>query len=511
MLRSARPLQFAPDEDDQPLFVPGGKTRRELREKLERAERLEEEVRELREKLRRTQEELRRYRACAPMLAASDRTAEAGSIPSSRVFYRRPARNLDPRPTGAQPGHPGRARERPVPNAPPLVLHLERCTECGSRLGDPFEVRRRTITDLPPAQPWIFEVEIPRYNCPGCRTRVEPECPYPPNRQYGFLLTARVVHLRLLGLSAAKVADFLEEAHGVRLSTAAVLKLESWAAEALGDLYEVLKAQVHQAPVVGADETKFRVNGENGWMWVFTHLNAVVYRIAPSRGHDVVEEVLQGSRGTLVHDGWVPYEVITTARHQLDLCHVNRWLERGEVLHRVEPRPLLRAVEAKLVGPGHPPTEFLEFADGVRSILRGSVEWSDQHPTASMDERRTFYRWMRWDMADHLQRGWRDPDAARVAGELWKRRDMLFTFLIEPGVPWHNNGAETEIRQGVLYRKLSGGRRSWTGAWVLERLLTIYRTCRKRELDFLEVVRDAISGNGYPAFGPPSVAARNVS
>ena len=114
-------------------------------------------------------------------------------------------------------------------------------------------------------------------------------------------------------------------------------------------------------------------------------------------------------------------------------------------------------------------------------------------------------------MTDLLGRTWNDPDAARIAGELRKRRDTLFTFLIEPGVPWHNNGAETEIRQGVLYRKISGGRRSWTGAWVLERLLTVYRTCRKRELDFLGVVREAISGNGYPAFGPPSGAFRKLS
>lgn len=499
-------------EEDREGEVPLSQSERKaILEKLRRGERLEEENRELREKLRRVQEELRRYKVCAPMLAASDRTAEAGSIPSSRVFYRRPVRNLIPRPTGAQPGHSGHGRARPVPNAPPLTLSLEQCTECGTRLGEPFEVRRRTITDLPPPEPWIFEVEIPRYNCPGCHARVEPECPYPPNRQYGFLLTARVVHLRLLGLSAAKVADFLEEAHGVRLSTAAVLKLERWAAEALGDLYEVLKAQVRQAPVVGADETKFRIAGENGWMWVATHLNGVAYRIAPSRGHDVLEELLGGSRGVLVHDGWLPYEVITTARHQLDLCHVNRWLERGEVLHRVEPRPLLKPVEAKLVAPGHPPTEFLEFADGVRWILRSSIEWADLHPTAPRSERMTFYRGVRWDMADLLGRDWRDPDAARIASELWKRRDMLFTFLIEPGVPWHNNGAETEIRQGVLYRKLSGGRRSWTGAWVLERLLTIYRTCRKRELDFLEVVRNAISGSGYPAFGPSSAPARNLS
>ena len=369
--------------------------RRALLERLRKAEEAIEENRALKDKLRRTQEELRRYKACAPMLAASDRTAEAGSIPSSRVFYRRAQHAPSPKPSGGQSGHPGRARPRPIPNAPPLTLSLEACSECGTRLGAPFEVRRRTITDLPPPEPLIFDIEIPRYRCPGCRVRVEPDCPYPPNRQYGFLLTARVVHLRLLGLSAAKVVDFLEEAHGVRLTTAAVLKLERWAAEALGELYEVLKAEVRKAPVVGADETKFRIAGENGWMWVFTHLEAVVNRIAPSRGGDVVEEVLGGSRGVIVHDGWLPYDVVTTAEHQLDLCHVNRWLERAEVLHRLEPRPLVKVVPPRLVSPGRPPAAFLDFAEGVRSILRGAIAWSEQNFAATMEERRSYYRGVR--------------------------------------------------------------------------------------------------------------------
>lgn len=34
----------------------------------------------------------------------------------------------------------------------------------------------------------------------------------------------------------------------------------------------------------------------------------------------------------------------------------------------------------------------------------------------------------------------------------------------------HISEAETQVRQGVLFRKISGGRRSWMGAWVLERL-----------------------------------------
>jgi transposase len=495
-------LFLTPDEDDVPVTIYPPERKR-IRQQLERTEKLEEEVRELREKNRRLQEELRRCKACAPMLAASDRTAEAGNIPSSRVFYRRPIHS-DPHPSGGQFGHPGHARERPVPNSPPLKLILERCIECGTRLGEPFEVRRRTITELPPPEPLIFDVEIPRYNCPGCHRRVEPESPYPPHQQYGFSLVARVVQLRLLGLSAAKVVDYLEGAHGVHLTAAAVLKMERWAAESLGPLYEAFKAQVARQPVVHADETKFRIGGENGWLWVFSHPEAVVYRIAPSRGQDVILEVLFGSRGTIVHDGWVPYDVIRTAKHQLDLLHVNRWLEREEILHRLEHRPLLREVPAKLVSAGPPPKEFLDFAEGVRWQLRYAIEWSERHPNAPGRVRREFYRSMRWMMANHLRQGWQERAAARIAHELWKRRGTLFTFLVEPGVPWHNNDAETQIRQGVLYRKISGGRRSWTGAWVLERLLTIYRTCRKRNLQFVTVLKDALSGLGYPEFRAPS-------
>ncbi|MGI0128939.1 MAG: IS66 family transposase [Thermoplasmata archaeon] len=505
MLSAAAQVLLAPtdNEDSEPLTIYPPERKR-LREQLERSERLEQENRQLREKNRRLLEELRRYKACAPMLAATDRTAEAGNIPSSRVFYRRPV-HREPRPTGGQPGHPGRSRERPVPNAPPLKLTLERCTECGTRLGEPFAVRRRTITELPRPQPLIFDIEIARYNCPGCRRRVEPGSPYPPHQQYGFSLVSRVVQLRLLGLSTAKIADYLEGAHGVRLSTAAVLKMERWSAEAVGPLYETLKAQIPRQPVIHADETKFRIGGENGWLWAFSTPDTVVYRIAPSRGQDVVEEVLHGARGTIVHDGWVPYDVIRTAGHQLDLLHPNRWLEREEILHRLEPRPLLHEVPAKLTSAGPPPREFIEFADHTRWLLRYAIEWSNRHPNASRRVRREFYRSMRWMMADHLRREWHDAGAARIARELWKRRGTLFTFLVTPGVCWNNNEAELQIRQGVLYRKISGGRRSWTGARSLERLMSIYRTCRKRSLQFVQVLVEALSGSGYPQFGAPSV------
>ena len=91
-----------------------------------------------------------------------------------------------------------------------------------------------------------------------------------------------------------------------------------------------------------------------------------------------------------------------------------------------------------------------------------------------------------------------------ISKELWSKRTMVFTFVRKPGVAWHNNLAENHVRQDVLYRKISGGRRSWHGAEVLERLMSVYRTCRIRGLKFVEVVRDALRGKGYPAFGAPS-------
>ncbi len=80
------------------------------------------------------------------------------------------------------------------------------------------------------------------------------------------MLLSRAIDLRMLGLSVAKVVDCLEEAYGVRMSPAAVLKMESWAAEALGPLYEGLKEQVRHVPVVRGDEASFRIYGENGWL-----------------------------------------------------------------------------------------------------------------------------------------------------------------------------------------------------------------------------------------------------
>jgi len=95
-----------------------------------------------------------------------------------------------------------------------------------------------------------------------------------------------------------------------------------------------------------------------------------------------------------------------------------------------------------------------------------------------------------------LDRESKDKDIIRISKELRKRIDMLFTFIKHDGVPWHNNDAERAIRQGVLHRKISGGRRTWPGAGIFETLLSVYETTKKRGEKFFELVSKRLS-QGY--------------
>jgi hypothetical protein len=68
-------------------------------------------------------------------LAASDGTAEAGSVPMSRVFSLLPIRT-DPHSTRARLGRYRRARHRAISVAPTLKLLLDQYSVYGTRRGE---------------------------------------------------------------------------------------------------------------------------------------------------------------------------------------------------------------------------------------------------------------------------------------------------------------------------------------------------------------------------------------
>jgi transposase len=464
------------------------KFKEELRNEHKKNKKLKEENKDLKE-------QLARLKGSAPVLGASDKTSEAGGVPSSKTFYKRDRCEGEGKKTGGQPGHKGHGRKRPKPNAPPVPIILDECPICGKKVGAPVEgaEQRRTITDIPLPSHLIYEIIYHRYWCGDCKKMVRGEALWiPPFQHFGPAVASWIAYHRMLGLTVCKICSSLYETYNIEISEATVLKLEKWVADTLQEDYKSLKEELVKASSVNADETRFRIGGKNGWLWVFAHTLGSYYEVAPTRSHVVPEEVLEGFEGVLGRDAWKPYDVVKCAGHQLDLLHVNRWFERAEIRHRVEPRTILSSKPAKLTKPGRPPKKFLEFVDGARSILKRSIEYSKKEPPSSIDEHMKAAEIFREEMLELLDREWNDKDVVRISKEMRKRLNMLFTFLEKEGVPWHNNDAERAIRKGVLARKISGGRRTWDGANTFQILLSVYETSKKKGKNFIELVNSRL-------------------
>jgi transposase len=108
------------DKHIQKLERANKNLKEELEKERSKRKNLEKENKDLKEEKeifkkenKNLKEQLAKLMSSAPLLAASDRTAEAGGVPTSKVFYRRNRVEGKKRPTGGQPGHIGHGRKTP--------------------------------------------------------------------------------------------------------------------------------------------------------------------------------------------------------------------------------------------------------------------------------------------------------------------------------------------------------------------------------------------------------------
>ena len=72
----------------------------------------------------------------------------------------------------------------------------------------------------------------------------------------------------------------------------------------------------------------------------------------------------------------------------------------------------------------------------------------------------------------------------------------LLRVLERPEVPLHNNASESDIREYVTKRKISGGTRSTAGRRCRDTFASLKKTCRKLGVNFWNYLQDRIRGLG---------------
>ena len=88
------------------------------------------------------------------------------------------------------------------------------------------------------------------------------------------------------------------------------------------------------------------------------------------------------------------------------------------------------------------------------------------------------------------------PGINGVLREMRDHRADLLRVLERPEVPLHNNAAESDIREYVKKRKISGSTRSDEGRRCRDTFTSLKKTCRKLGVNFWDYLRDRVGGRG---------------
>ena len=129
--------------------------------------------------------------------------------------------------------------------------------------------------------------------------------------------------------------------------------------------------------------------------------------------------------------------------------------------------------------------ELQSITDPFGAILRAIVATIDDHGL----KRRPLQTHAKTVAAffDTLTGRVYESDAAKALQErLLRSRDRLFTFLDHNGVSWNNNLAENAIKRISAYRENVGRTIKETGLTEHLVLLSLYQSCRVRDVSFLK-------------------------
>jgi hypothetical protein len=83
-----------------------------------------------------------------------------------------------------------------------------------------------------------------------------------------------------------------------------------------------------------------------------------------------------------------------------------------------------------------------------------------------------------------------------VLQDMREHKPYLLRILERPEVPLHNNGTESDIRDYVKKRKISGSTRSAEGRRCRDTFASLKKTCRKLGVRFWDYLLDRVRGLG---------------
>ena len=226
----------------------------------------------------------------------------------------------------------------------------------------------------------VIEHQVVKRWCPHCERWHSPQLDLSGQvfgqGRIGVRVAALVAYLRTtLRLPVRQVQTYLLTLHDLSLSVGEIVALAHVVRKQLQGQADQLLEQVRQQPVMHQDETGWRENGQNGYIWVAASEGPEAvryYEYSPSRSHQVALRLIgERYRGTLVSDFYAAYNLIP-GRHQRCWTHLLRDLHKLKEAHAAR-------------------DEVIQWALAVRPLYDEGKDWLRMHATPTLEERSQKY------------------------------------------------------------------------------------------------------------------------
>ena len=168
----------------------------------------------------------------------------------------------------------GFARPRMTPTH--RVEHvMENCPDCGAHRSGGWTQRTREVIELPVVPVQVTEHVYIARTCPACRRRCTPPAVLDGvvlgQQRLGVNLLSLIATLREEGrLPIRSVQWYLDTVHQLRLSVGAIVSAIHQTAQRAQPAVAAILDRIRASPVVHADETGWREDGANGYVWTFS-------------------------------------------------------------------------------------------------------------------------------------------------------------------------------------------------------------------------------------------------
>ena len=435
-----------------------------------------------------------RIRELEGELAKARKTSRNSSKPPSSDIVKPPKK--DPpsvdspdgkRKRGGQPGHPRHERPEISPDDIDAIVNYQDdlCPCCGTPLSDLEE---------PPDV--LYQIELPEKPirttqhcrhakwCGKCEKKITP--PWPPGLLEAGLvgprLTAFVGFLKgACAMTISAIRRFFRDVLRVKVSKGFLAKLINKVSGSLADPYEEVLRLLPDEDCLNIDETGHKELGKRLWTWCFRAATFALFKISPSRGSEVLLEVLGRE-----FDGLIGCDYFSAYRKYMRL--------NENVGVQFCLAHLIRDVKFLAE---HPDAKNRAYGERLLVQLRklfDIVHRRDEYPTpagfrTALARVRNELVWQATMESPHTQQ------ALAMEERFYRHTASYFRFLTDPDIDPTNNIVEQAFRFVAIQRRITQGTRSPTGQRWCERIWTVIATCEQQGRSIFEYLIDAVTSH----------------